>query len=88
MNSSTDPNYLSESPNHDYLSESLNHDYLSTSCYHNEHEYCKTSVISPVLGTKIPAKCKFCDAKCRCTCHGFGSDGPEQLRQDEQMELF
>ena len=53
----------------------LDHHYLSTACLHASidpndelHDYCK----SPQRhdgGNKKPAKCKFCDAKCKCFCH-------------------
>lgn len=61
------------------------HVYFSTSCYHDNHSYCKNE--SGAMGTKVPGKCKFCDAKCRCWCHA-GPERPSELREDEQMELF
>lgn len=44
------------------------HDYLSTGCLHGEHTYCENK--TGQLGPKTPAKCKFCDARCICDCHG------------------
>lgn len=35
------------------------HTYLSTSCLHGYHERCESK----------GAKCKFCEAKCVCSCH-------------------
>jgi hypothetical protein len=43
------------------------HRYLSTGCLHGKHGYCQSDRGS--AGDKIPAKCKFCDAQCRCPCH-------------------
>lgn len=50
--------------------------YLSTACLHGLHDYC--NAYTGAAGTKIPAKCKFCGAACRCDapgCHGL-TDGP------------
>lgn len=44
------------------------HEYLSTACFHGEHDYCAAMV--GYQGAKRPARCKFCDAGCVCTCHG------------------
>lgn len=46
----------------------LVHDYLSTACWHNNHDHCKCE--AGMTGSKVPGKCKFCEAKCRCACHG------------------
>lgn len=43
------------------------HVYLSTACLHGEHAYCQ-SAAGPA-GTKKPAECKFCTARCICECH-------------------
>lgn len=43
------------------------HRYLSTGCLHGEHAYC--SSMTGVSGDKRPAQCKFCSAKCVCSCH-------------------
>lgn len=43
------------------------HTYLSTGCYHNNHEYCAS--MTGYQGTKRPAQCKFCNARCVCPCH-------------------
>lgn len=43
------------------------HDYLSTACLHGLHEHCNAMV--GYAGAKRPAQCKFCDARCRCSCH-------------------
>lgn len=37
-------------------SESQQHDYLSTACLHGLHDRCRLT-------------CKFCDVRCRCSCH-------------------
>jgi hypothetical protein len=50
------------------------HDYLSTGCLHGRHGYC--SARSGHVGPKEPATCKFCPAKCRCTCHANGPGDP------------
>lgn len=42
-------------------------DYLSTACFHGHHDYC--AAMTGYQGEKRPAKCKFCDAWCICTCH-------------------
>lgn len=47
--------------------EQLPHDYLSTSCLHGNHDYCKAPVGR--LGPKEGSKCKWCPAKCSCSCH-------------------
>lgn len=43
------------------------HEYLSTACLHGEHGYCAAPVGQ--AGPKVPARCKFCAAPCRCECH-------------------
>lgn len=43
------------------------HDYLSTACLHQRHDYC--NAMTGVQGTKRPAQCKWCEARCRCDCH-------------------
>lgn len=43
------------------------HHYLSTGCLHGEHAYCQGK--TGQAGVKVPAKCKFCDARCTCDCH-------------------
>jgi hypothetical protein len=37
------------------------HDYLSTACFHELHDACREV-------------CTFCDARCRCECHGNKSN--------------
>lgn len=44
------------------------HSYLSTACLHGEHDYCKSN--TGHAGAKTPAQCKFCGARCWCSCHG------------------
>ena len=46
---------------------SFGHAYLSTACYHGQHEHCSSEVRDDG-GSKIPARCKFCPAPCRCEC--------------------
>lgn len=43
------------------------HVYLSTGCLHGEHTYCQGR--TGQAGAKKPAECKWCAAKCRCSCH-------------------
>lgn len=43
------------------------HDYLSTGCLHGEHAYCQS--MTGQAGAKRPGRCKFCDARCVCSCH-------------------
>lgn len=43
------------------------HAYLSTGCFHNNHEYCQSNTGRD--GNKISAQCKFCAARCVCSCH-------------------
>jgi hypothetical protein len=52
--------------------EGTAHRYLSTGCLHGEHDYCAGKTRQDG-GAKEPAKCKFCEARCVCSCHG-GSD--------------
>lgn len=44
------------------------HVYLSTGCLHERHDYCHSMI--GVRGEKRPGRCKFCDARCTCPCHG------------------
>lgn len=53
------------------------HVYLSTACLHARadgrpelHDYCANR--DGQAGPKKPAQCKWCDARCGCTCHGEG----------------
>ncbi len=50
----------------------LDHDYLSTACLHGRHDYCACDV--GIVGAKKPNTCKWCDARCRCTCHDTGEE--------------
>lgn len=43
------------------------HHYAATSCLHEEHTYCQSH--TGLSGSKKPASCKFCGARCVCTCH-------------------
>lgn len=43
------------------------HEYLSTGCLHGEHTYCQS--MTGQQGKKRPGRCKFCDARCACSCH-------------------
>lgn len=53
----------------------LGHSYMSSSCLHatfdverqNLHAYCQGT--TGACGEKVPARCKFCVAPCRCACH-------------------
>ena len=53
-------------PEHD-TADIASHVYLSTGCLHGHHDYCQAK--TGAAGAKTPAKCKFCDARCRCSCH-------------------
>lgn len=52
------------------------HEHLSTGCLHGDmvlpdgrtgHEYCQGD--TGHAGSKRPAECKFCGARCICPCH-------------------
>ncbi|MFD3516265.1 hypothetical protein [Streptomyces sp. NPDC058657] len=43
------------------------HVYLSTGCFHGEHAYCQS--MTGQQGEKRPGRCKFCEARCTCSCH-------------------
>lgn len=57
----------------------FHHDYLSTACGHAQepgrehlHESCQSFVGVDAAGREFsrnPARCKFCEAPCRCECH-------------------
>jgi hypothetical protein len=47
------------------------HRYTSTACLHGEHDYCSGTTRQDG-GSKTPAQCKFCRAKCLCICHQTG----------------
>ncbi|MCX4792544.1 hypothetical protein OG369_42985 [Streptomyces sp. NBC_01221] len=47
------------------------HEYLSTGCLHGEHAYCQS--MTGQQGEKRPAECKFCRARCTCSCHAEGA---------------
>ncbi|MGW1412577.1 hypothetical protein [Streptomyces sp. NPDC002403] len=47
------------------------HVYLSTGCLHGEHAYCQS--MTGQQGEKRPGRCKFCDARCTCSCHADGA---------------
>lgn len=51
--------------------EASGHRYLSTACRHTEHGYCQSN--TGAQGDKRPAECKFCAAKCVCSCHFPGA---------------
>ncbi len=48
--------------------ESVVHQYLSTGCLHGNHAYCASTTTTTAVA-KVPAKCKFCEARCVCVCH-------------------
>lgn len=55
-----------------YLRE---HVYFSTACQHalrdereDLHDYCSSEVGQS--GPKTPGRCKFCESRCQCACHG------------------
>ena len=55
-----------------YILTWLGNVYISTACQHgNHHKHCQnTSALDG--STKIPARCKFCQATCFCPCHRNG----------------
>ncbi len=54
------------------------HFYMSTGCLHDNHAYCQSKTYPE--GSKEPAKCKFCDARCLCICH------VEMRKEDDSAE--
>ncbi len=73
------PHIATEPPVHDGI-----HHYLSTGCLHGDtvlldgrtgHQYCQG--MTGMAGAKRGARCKFCDAKCQCSCHK--TNGREDL---------
>jgi hypothetical protein len=46
------------------------HTYTSTACIHARHDQCRLT-------------CKFCQARCLCTCHASDSTFPARKVQDE-----
>lgn len=46
----------------------ITHNYLSTACLHGLHDRCGEKQAE--RGEDGPPHCKFCDAPCRCECHG------------------
>jgi hypothetical protein len=60
---------------HSHYSRDGGHNYLATACFHGYHSYCQSTIGK--AGLKMPGKCKFCDAKCGCECHGLGSERSE-----------
>ncbi len=56
------------------------HVYLSTSCTHGKHRYCADPKGSngEVTWDKKPGECKFCSAKCICTCHVTHQDATSE----------
>lgn len=48
------------------------HAYLSTACLHGRHDDCDSMI--GIQGTKRPATCKYCDARCTCPHHVTDSD--------------
>ncbi len=49
------------------MSNIAEHLYVSTACQHGHHDYCQRE--TGMLGQKVPARCKFCQAPCLCPCH-------------------
>jgi hypothetical protein len=66
--------------------EQSGHRYLSTGCRHGEHGYCQSNTGSQ--GDKRPAECKFCAAKCVCSCHFPGSLLPSSEMEAEVPALL
>jgi hypothetical protein len=44
------------------------HEYVSTACQHDRHDYCAGATRQDG-GDKVPMRCKWCPALCRCQCH-------------------
>lgn len=51
----------------DQPAEPTGHVYLSTGCLHGEHGYCQS--MTGLAGQKRPGQCKWCSARCVCSCH-------------------
>lgn len=56
------------------------HVYLSTACLHLRHDYCNAA--EGDAGPKTPAQCKFCGARCICSCHP--ETAPIQPENDQE----
>lgn len=52
---------------HAYEGEEHN-DYLSPACFNGRHRHCASPI--RMQGVQRPATCRFCDARCCCSCHG------------------
>ncbi len=61
------------------------HDYLSTACLHGEHGYCSAAT-RPDGRPKFPARCKWCNARCRCDCHSTQHARPHPRRTPETAD--
>jgi hypothetical protein len=57
------------------------HVYLSTGCHHGDHAYCQA--MTGLNGAKRPSRCKFCDARCQCSCHDEQPSGPAAIEAIE-----
>lgn len=62
------------------------HWYLSTACLHSHdddgndlHQHCQGTV-NHAGNAKTPGTCKWCAAKCVCTCHARSTDTKEETR--------
>jgi hypothetical protein len=71
----------------------VKHDYFSTGCLHGAHGYCASH--TGLSGAKIPATCKFCGARCRCSCHDCAMtdavsdiEVPDELKPLAKIEGF
>lgn len=62
--------------------EHTGHRYLSTGCRHGEHGYCQSNTGSQ--GQKKPAQCKFCAARCVCSCHTPGAATADPQTSEEK----
>lgn len=63
------------------------HAYLSTACLHGRHERCDSMI--GVDGTKRPATCKYCDARCVCAHHEFAQqEEGSGMTHDEVMSAI
>lgn len=62
------------------------HTYLSTGCLHGQHGYCQGTVGQ--TGAKIPARCKFCQTACICSCHEAKRLSINEISSDQLDDLY
>jgi len=66
---------IAESPTEPTGGDAHHHHYLSSSCYHDRpelHRECQTNATRWDGTEKIAGQCKYCEARCPCSCHTTG----------------